>query len=104
MKSKQSCQPDKTLHPEVANFAEKLTELVELLSKHGTEPWVYQISKALTEVRASDGHGVLRIIRMYGGMGSLNDLILDGPDQDNNTLYRLRHEIYVLAEALAADL
>lgn len=69
---------------------------VDLLQGHGERHWSAELAKCLTMIQSSDYSGVERLLAMYGGMGSLNDLVLGDADIDNK-LYELRSEAYELA-------
>lgn len=60
----------------LARLLATIREIVVLLTRHGECHWVATLEKAATELERGDGHGVLRLLGMCGGMGSFNDLVL----------------------------
>jgi hypothetical protein len=65
------------LHPDVVHFCNLLKELENLLEDHRAGFWVEEIRKCRRVVENSDAWGVHRFLGLFGGMGSLNDLILN---------------------------
>lgn len=53
-----------------------IAETSALLSRYGETRWIPVLRKADQELAGGDGHGVLRLIGIFGGMGSFNDLVL----------------------------
>ena len=66
--------------------------------------WADHVRRAADEVSRSDAHGLQRFLGFFGGMGSLNDLVLhrDGLPlvAENDQLDRLRARAWELAHAL----
>jgi hypothetical protein len=95
------------LHPDVARLAGTLEAMTTLLKLHGDNGWADQIERCRSSIAQSDYHGVDRLLRLYGGMGSLNDVILqsDGvaPADDNERFEALRTDAWEQARALARD-
>ena len=57
-----------------------LARLVALLGQHGEAHWANAL-KELSSQYAQDGESAKAgILRLYGGMGSLNDVVLHGSD------------------------
>ena len=90
----------KPLHRDVQTFAEKLLELEQLLEKNRAESWAEAIRKSRLAADHSDGWSVDRVLGLYGGMGSLNDLVLVAPNIENDKLHALREEVWTLANNL----
>jgi hypothetical protein len=92
------------LHPDVVHFCNLLKELENLLKDHRGGFWVEEIQKCRRVVENSDAWGVHRFLGLFGGTGSLNDLIL----QRNGTiLIEENHELDALltkASRAAQDL
>ena len=89
---------------------EILSRLVELLSQEGETYYAcvleirrFQFVRAPGEAERRDV--AIDILRMYGGMGSFNDLVLqDGvrtPSGSNRRLDSLRNALYEAASSLA---
>jgi hypothetical protein len=64
------------LEPEVQTFANLLHEIKAMLSEHGEVHWAEQITGCLSSVEQSDAFGLRRFLSFFGGMGSLNDILL----------------------------
>jgi hypothetical protein len=95
-------------------LVESLTELVSLLGELGEDGWAEQAAAGLRLIEAGDGHGLDRVAALCGGMGSLNDLVIDPANQHpiaeehaeevNRRLGSLRSTIYATARGLRRDL
>ena len=74
-----------------------------LPSRHRAE----QVERCRSTIAQSDYHGVDRLLCLYGGMGSLNDVILQSggvvPTEDNERFDALRTNAWKQANALARD-
>jgi hypothetical protein len=66
--------------------------------------WAHNVRKAADEVSCSDVHGLSRFLSFFGGMGSLNDLVLQRNGQvlraQNDQLDALRSNAWNLANRL----
>lgn len=65
-----------TLNRLAEDLEEDVVGLIALLTKHGEQGWATWLGEALAPLRAGDPAGVDRLLLAYGGMGSLNDLVL----------------------------
>lgn len=95
------------LHPEVEALLGAMRGLqrhLEGLDDFGAD----HVRRAGDEVAASDAHGLQRFLGFFGGMGSLNELVLwrDGAPlgAENDRLEALRDEAWSLAHALRREL
>lgn len=61
---------------EVHGLAESLQHASEFLLKHGVPSWAAWLAKDARLVRNGDYYGVEHLLSAFGGMGSLNDLVL----------------------------
>ena len=59
-----------------------LDELVQVLEIDGARHWCSWMRNASTRLKNGDSSGVDHLLRAYGGMGSLNDLILGQTTRD----------------------
>ncbi|WP_245511428.1 DUF6966 domain-containing protein [Rhizobium leguminosarum] len=93
------------LHHDVARFAAVLRKLALLLMANGAVFWASHVETCLRAVENSDAWGLRRFKEMFGGMASLNDLVLqrDGSPllQENDELHALLDEAWILADELA---
>ncbi|WP_429930523.1 DUF6966 domain-containing protein [Agrobacterium vitis] len=92
------------LHPDVAEFLHALRDLEHFLADHGEMSWANSIRHAANSVENSDAYGLLKFSSLFGGMGSLNDLVLqkDGRmlTEENDRLSSLRDRAGRLAARL----
>jgi hypothetical protein len=91
------------LHPDV----QALLDAMRALQRHLEEFddfWAAQVRKAADEVANSDAHGLQRFLGFFGGMGSLNDLVLQREGKplgwENVQLGALTRKAWDLAEGL----
>ena len=64
------------MHPEVAELAGLIEQAAELLLAHGETHWASWLRVDAQRIRNLDLFGVEHMLSAYGGMGSINDLIL----------------------------
>ena len=57
-------------------LAETLRNLVVVLEADGDEHWSHWIKDALARISGDDYSGIEKLLGAYGGMGSINDLVL----------------------------
>ena len=91
-------------------MVDTLKNLRALLAQHKVEAWVSKLDEVLTVPHTGDRAALKNaVLQMYRGtMGSLTDLIVNrvnGDDVDdeqtaNETLERLRHELWLAAKQL----
>lgn len=93
---------------DVVRLVSELAELKAFLSRYKVTAWVAQVDRMLNA--ADDGPDALKtaVLRMFGGMGSINDLIIsrvNGHEVDDESAVNveLTHrvkEIWVRAKRL----
>jgi hypothetical protein len=95
--------------PKTKELLSLVSEMYELLRSDMDDHWSRSFAKAGQELMNGDLHGIERILGMYGGMGSLNDVILgqqvidgkhsytENAPQLNERFMKLKSEIYALA-------
>ena len=81
-----------------------LARLVALLDSHGEQGWSKWVGTDLRKLQAGDAAALDDLLSAFGGMGSLNDLVLhplNGHDiaqaevnARNEQLDALRHEVW----------
>ena len=86
----------------------------DLLNSVGEDHWSGWMTTVHAELGSLDAHGLTRLLQAYGGMGSLNDLVIHPvnghsiPDADvdrvNHSLAALRAALHEDATALRNDL
>jgi flagellar motor switch protein FliN/FliY len=81
--------PKQKLHPDVLQFIDTLIGIEMLLAKYENDFWKEKIVRVRKVAEKSDGHCVDLFMGLLGGMGSLNDLVLDGPQSVNDELHKL---------------
>lgn len=89
-----------SLHPEVARFVALLRGLEAHLAAHGAAHWAASIGRSRAVVEASDAAGLRSFLAMFGGSGSLNDLMLEG---GNAELERMLSTAWKLATKLQRE-
>lgn len=53
-----------------------LGDLIELLERHGVKPWVEELMDRRDSVILEEPGATEKILELYGGMGTFNDLYL----------------------------
>jgi len=80
-----------------------LTRTAKVLRAGGSETWARLLENLESELEEDPTEAKFRILSMFGGMGSFNDIVLyrDGKVlfQENEELARLRTEIYNLCRS-----
>jgi hypothetical protein len=101
------------MHPELEYLSQLLDEASDLLSLHGLTRWAEWLSKDARLISASDFFGIEHLLSAFGGMGSINDVVLSsvgdssGPTRmltaENERLSQLLTSIYDSATKLARE-
>jgi hypothetical protein len=95
------------LDPEVQTFANLLHEIEALLSEHGEVHWAEQITRCLLSIERSDAFGLHRFLSLFGGMGSLNDILFlrNGTllTSENEELHRLLGRAWEIGSRLSHE-
>lgn len=55
---------------------ETLESLANLLRTHGVTHWASWVETDLALVKKGDAYGLTHLLQAFGGMGSLNDLVI----------------------------
>src|SRR4051794_31538121 len=91
------------LHPDTQALLTAMRRLERHLDAYECF-WAEQVRCAADEVANSDAHGVRRFLGFFGGMGSLNDLVLQRDGRplsiENDELDVLRSKAWGLANGL----
>jgi hypothetical protein len=75
------------------SLMDDLDEAIALLRDANEDHWQAWLQRGRDELANDDAHGADHILRAFGGMGSLNDLLLArGPADDR--LHELRESIW----------
>lgn len=101
------------MNTEVTKLAELIKEASDLLIVHGEKQWGSWLLADAQRVRSLDFYGVEHMLSAFGGMGSINDLVLhpmNGHKVDvnevsivNRRLNSLLERIYALAVKLKRE-
>jgi len=79
-----------------------LTRVIELLRIGAFNDWAVALEKIKAGFEFDPKYSSLKLLSMYGGMGSLNDVVLyrDGQPliSENNELDTLRSQLYELCK------
>jgi hypothetical protein len=80
-----------------------LKRMADLIRIDGRNDWANALEKCREEIKDTPNFTATKILSMYGGMGSLNDLVLYKNGQllmaENNEFDMLRTELYELCWA-----
>jgi|GEM_PF-2758406 len=87
-------------NPELHEFVCLLSTLQDTLHKHQGSFWANHIQNIQVMAHNSDGACIDRFLRLFGGMGSLNDFILDAPDTTRERFQKQLARAYDLAFTL----
>jgi len=95
------------LHPDVQALLDAMRKLERFLVQHGEDFWSAQLRQAADWIAKSDAYGLERFRKLFGGMGSLNDLVLHRDGQllttENDRLAALRSQAWNLADQLRRE-
>lgn len=90
-----------------------VAEARDLLTRVGEGHWASWMQAVHADLMARDAHGLTRLLRAYGGMGSFNDVVIhpvngnavghDECDLINQSLASLRTAMHADAQALLHD-
>lgn len=61
---------------EIQDLADLLESTSDFLLKHGVHSWATWLAKDAKLIRGGDYYGIEHLLSAFGGMGSLNDLVL----------------------------
>jgi hypothetical protein len=64
------------VHPEIQALAELIEKAQALLTKHGEKHWASWLEQDTRRIRNLDLYGIEHFLSAFGGMGSINDLVL----------------------------
>ena len=94
------------LHPEIQASLDAMRALQHHLEPFDVE-WAASVRKA-DEVANSDAHGLQRFLGLFGGMGSLNDLVLQRDSEplgwENVHLAALKRKAWTMAQDLKHEM
>jgi hypothetical protein len=99
------------MNVEIEALAIKLDEAEVLLRSHEQTQWADWLCKDARLIRGLDFHGIEHLLSAYGGMGSINDIVLQRSNQsglyvateENKRFDTLRAEIYSAAKKLKSE-
>ncbi|WP_434082301.1 DUF6966 domain-containing protein [Achromobacter deleyi] len=81
-----------------------LKRMIELLSLGAFDDWAVMLEKIKVEFDMDQKYMASRLLSLYGGMGSLNDVVLYNSHQplvaENNEFDGLRTRLYELCKKL----
>lgn len=101
------------MHPDIQELLELLEAAQSLLASYGEKRWSNWLEKNARLIKNLDLYGVEQLLTAYGGMGSLNDLVIhpinghqikeSEINSANEDFEILRTKIYSLAKKLATE-
>jgi hypothetical protein len=92
------------LQRDVREFIVRLQAVEQTLLANNEHFWREQIVSVKEAAQNSDPSSIKRFLRMFGGMGSLNDLILNGSATANKTLSAELNRAYSIAYHISKSL
>ncbi|MBA4078302.1 MAG: hypothetical protein C0508_24960 [Cyanobacteria bacterium PR.023] len=91
---------DVELAPDIARMKTVLEKIVNLLRSGDCEDWAATMEKISSEIEENPEYATSRILALYGGMGSFNDIVLCSNDlpliKENDELDELGGELFDL--------
>jgi hypothetical protein len=87
-------------HPELSEFITELQALEKILTTQSENFWADNVSKSRQLAEKSDGYSVDQFLGLFGGMGSLNDLVLKTSQSENTEFEDHLSRAYALALSL----
>ena len=85
-----------------------MRKLESLLEQNGEDFWSGRVSQAADTAARSDAYSLTRFLDLFGGMGSLDDLVLHKSGQpletENKRLDTLRSNAWNLADRLKREI
>jgi hypothetical protein len=100
--------------PSLAVLLAALDEVIAILQAHGVDHWVGWLAADRQRLVDGDLDALSHLLQAFGGMGSLNDLVLDPTDRtasssgiddrDDNRLDGLRSLIFATALSVQGEL
>jgi hypothetical protein len=88
--------------PKTAALIRELDETAQLLRRYGERQWAAWLERDAHLLGESDGEGIRHLLSAFGGMGSLNDVIL-APSDGNAELQERLGRLYQLAEEIRKE-
>jgi hypothetical protein len=108
------CMGEEDFDQRYQQLLEALADLVALLREYGESAWAAWLDRDRQWIQRGDAYGLEHLLGAFGGMGSLNDLLLhpanghpvapDRIDLINNQLQALRGQCWRLATDLRHEL
>jgi hypothetical protein len=94
--------------PKTQELVSVLEELISLLDGAGEQGWSIWMQQARRWILQENFSGIDKVIQAYGGMGSLNDLVLGGKNVDGRIIWdqddRLLNERFQIIKSKAWEL
>lgn len=91
----------------IQNIDEVMNRISELLQLGGLDDWAEALESMRRQYAIDPVGGSAKIMSVYGGMGSLNDLVLYREGQplvkENNELDLLRSKLFLLCQDAGRD-
>jgi hypothetical protein len=84
---------------QVADLEKNLAALARLLATAGEKKWHRYVADCRSRVVSGNYSGVEKLLRAYGGMGSLND-VQAASDSDHVALQAVLSRSYELADSI----
>jgi Domain of unknown function (DUF6966) len=87
---------------DIARLVDLLDELADLLTANSQAHWAEWVARDAAWLRVGDAYGLAHFLHAFGGMGSLNDIVL-GSGPDTEKLRSLTRSAWSLASSLSLE-
>jgi hypothetical protein len=87
------------MDPEVERLTNLLDELAGLLAAHTWAHWAEWVERDAASLRAGDRQGLSHFLSAFGGIGSLNDIVLQ-PRTEDERFVSLKEQAWAVATDL----
>ncbi|MFM5368303.1 hypothetical protein ACET9U_00895 [Aeromonas veronii] len=101
------------MHPDIVKLLKYMDEAIELLQSVTEKHWSTWLAYNAALIEKSDFRGIEHLLSAFGGMGSINDLVIHpinghevkdfAIDKINRKLQKILGEIWLLAKQLYND-
>lgn len=85
---------------DIGTISSIIAQTVDLLQNHGLPEWAARLEQCNTALTHDPTYALSQIVSLYGGSGSINDIVLYKQEtpllNENNQLHALLSELYDL--------
>jgi hypothetical protein len=91
------------LDPEVAQLVAVLQEMARVCRAHNLDDWANMLDRCREAIERRDPYGLIHLLEMYAGRGSLNQFEGDITGDDNERFHALNRQAAELANRLQRE-